>query len=125
MFKRSEKVGEAIHKIVTGLLVKGLKDPRIGFITVTGVKVTDDMNYATIYFTVIGDEAARKESAAGLNSARGFIRREMSKQLQMRHVPEIIFKYDTSLDKGNRIDELLREIKANEHHDDTEDQSDH
>lgn len=122
MFKRSEKVGEAVHQIVTELLVKGLKDPRIGFVTVTGVKVTDDMHYANIYFTVIGDAAARKETEAGLNSARGFIRREMGKQLHMRYVPEILFKYDTSLDKGNRIDELLREIKANEHHDDSEDQ---
>ena len=122
MFKRSEKVGEAVHEIVTELLVKGLKDPRIGFVTITGVKVTDDMHYATVYFTVIGDDDAKKGTEAGLNSARGFMRREMGKKLHMRYVPEIIFKYDTSLDRGNRIDELLREIKANEQHSDTEDQ---
>ncbi|MBT0665783.1 ribosome-binding factor A [Geobacter pelophilus] len=121
MYKRSEKVGEAVHEIVTELIIKGLKDPRIGFVTVTGVKVTDDMHYATVYFTVIGDEAARKGTEAGLNSARGFIRREMGKKLHMRYVPEILFKYDTSLDTGNHIDALLREIKANEQHD-TEDQ---
>jgi ribosome-binding factor A len=121
MYKRSEKVGEAVHEIVTDLIIKGLKDPRIGFVTVTGVKVTDDMHYATVYFTVIGDEAARKGTEAGLNSARGFIRREMGKKLHMRYVPEILFKYDTSLDTGNHIDALLREIKANEQHN-TEDQ---
>ncbi|GAM09977.1 ribosome-binding factor A [Geobacter sp. OR-1] len=121
MYKRSEKVGEAVHEIVTGLLIKGLKDPRIGFVTVTGVKVTDDMHYATIYFTVIGDDEAKKGTEAGLNSARGFIRREMGKKLHMRYVPEIIFRYDTSFDTGSRIDELLREIKTHEHHD-SEDQ---
>lgn len=122
MFKRSEKVAEAIHEIVTELLIKGVKDPRIGFVTITGVKVSDDMHYATIYFTVFGDEAARKGTEAGLNSARGYFRREMGKQLRMRYVPELLFRYDTSLDTGNRIDELMREIQANEHRDTSEDQ---
>lgn len=120
MFKRSEKVAEAVHKIVTELLIKGLKDPRIGFVTITGVKVTDDMRYATIYFTVFGDLEARKATESGLNSARGFIRREMGQQLRLRYVPEIMFKYDTSTETGNRIDELMREIKANEQADNTE-----
>jgi ribosome-binding factor A len=122
MFKRSDKVGEAVHVLVTELLVKGLKDPRIGFVTITGVKVTDDMHLATVFFTVMGDDDAKKGTEAGLNSARTFIRKEMGKKFRMRFVPEVIFKYDHSLEKGNRIDELLREIKANEHHDDTEDQ---
>ncbi len=122
MFKRSDKVSEAVHVLVTELLVKGLKDPRIGFVTITGVKVTDDMHLATVFFTVMGDDDAKKGTEAGLNSARGFIRKEMGKKFRMRFVPEVVFKYDHSLDKGNRIDELLREIKAHEHHDDTEDQ---
>lgn len=122
MFKRSEKVGEAVHKIVTELIIKGLKDPRIGFVTITGVKVTDDMRYATVYFTVFGDNEARKGTEAGLNSARGYIRREMGKQLSLRYVPEILFKYDISTDTGNRIDELMREIKANEQPDNSADQ---
>jgi len=122
MFKRSDKVAEAVHVLVTELLVKGLKDPRIGFVTITGVKVTDDMHLATVFFTVMGDDDAKKGTEAGLNSARGFIRKEMGKKFRMRFVPEVIFKYDNSLDRGNRIDELLREIKAHEHHDDTEDQ---
>ncbi len=122
MFKRSDKVGEAVHVLVTELLVKGLKDPRIGFVTITGVKVTDDMHLATVFFTVMGDDDAKKGTEAGLNSARGFIRKEMGKKFRMRFVPEVIFKYDHTMDNGNRIDELLREIKANEHHDDTEDQ---
>ena len=110
MFKRAEKVAEAIHEEVSRLLIKGLKDPRIGFVTVTGVKATDDLHLATIYFSVVGDDEAKKATAAGLNSARGFIRSEIGKSLRMRYVPDIIFKYDDSLDYGNRIDSLLREI---------------
>jgi ribosome-binding factor A len=122
MFKRSEKVAEAVHELVTGLLIKGIKDPRIGFVTVTGVKMTDDLRHATVYFSVVGDDTAKKETETGLNSARGFIRREMGKQLRMRYVPEVIFKYDHSLERGNRIDELLREIGEHGQRDDSKDQ---
>ena len=122
MFKRSEKVAETVHELVTGLLIKGIKDPRIGFVTVTGVKMTDDLRQATVYFSVVGDDVAKKETEAGLNSARGFIRREMGKQLRMRYVPEVIFKYDHSLERGNRIDELLREIGEHGQRDDSKDQ---
>lgn len=110
MFKRSEKVAEAIHEIVSQLLVKGLKDPRIGFVTVTGVKVTDDLHHATVYFTVIGSDEEKKATAAGLASCSSFIRKGMGKELRMRYVPNLHFVYDTSLDYGNRIDELLKEI---------------
>jgi ribosome-binding factor A len=72
MFKRSEKVAEAIHEEISKLLVKGVKDPRVGFVTVTGVKVTDDLHLATVYFSVIGTDADRKGAEAGLNSARVF-----------------------------------------------------
>lgn len=110
MFKRSEKVAEAIHEIISGLLVKGLKDPRIGFVTVTGVKVTDDLHHATVYFTVVGSDDEKKATEAGLASSSSFIRKGMGKQLRMRYVPEIHFAYDTSLEYGNRIDALLKEI---------------
>jgi ribosome-binding factor A len=90
--------------------VKGLKDPRIGFVTVTGVKVTDDLHHATVYFTVIGSDDEKKATAAGLASSSSFIRKGMGKLLRMRYVPEIHFVYDTSLDYGNRIDAILREI---------------
>jgi ribosome-binding factor A len=119
MFKRSEKVAEAIHEMVSGLIVKGLKDPRIGFVTITGVKVTDDLRLATIYFTVIGSEEERSATEKGLNSARGFIRREIGKNLRMRHVPDLIFKYDESVEYGNRIESLLKEIALKDDGDDS------
>jgi ribosome-binding factor A len=118
--KRSDKVAEAIHELVSGLLIKGVKDPRIGFATVTGVKVADDLHLATIYFTVIGDNSAKKSAEQGLNSARGFIRKEMAKSLRMRYTPDIIFKYDESVDYGRHIDTLLEEIIPAESNDDNE-----
>ncbi len=120
MFKRSEKVAEAIHELISELLVKGLKDPRIGFVTITGVKVTDDLHLATVYFTVIGSDEEKKATGAGLNSARGFIRKEMGKTLRMRYVPDLLFKYDESVEYGNRIETLLKEIGSADKEDDQE-----
>jgi len=117
MYKRSEKVAEAIHEMVSELLVKGLKDPRIGFVTVTGVKVTDDLHLATIYFTVIGSDAEKKDTEQGLNSARGYIRKELGKNLRMRYVPDIVFRYDASVDYGSRIESLLKKIATKEEDD--------
>ena len=121
MFKRSEKVAEAVHELISELLVKGLKDPRIGFVTITGVKVTDDMHLATVYFTVIGNDAEKKATEQGLNSARGFIRKEMGKSLRMRYVPDIVFKYDASVEYGSRIESILKEINLPEQSDDKRD----
>ncbi|ABB31819.1 ribosome-binding factor A [Geobacter metallireducens RCH3] len=114
MYKRSDKVAEAIHELVSGLLVKGLKDPRIGFVTITGVKVSDDIRHATIYYTVMGSDEAKKSTLHGLNSSVGFIRKEVSKELRLRFAPELIFKYDESIEYGNRIDQLLKEIGSEE-----------
>lgn len=114
MFKRCEKVAEAIHEEISSLLVKGVKDPRVGFVTVTGVKVTDDLHLATIYFSVIGGEAERKGAEAGLNSARGFLRREIGKVLRMRYVPDLLFRFDESVEYGSRIENLLRQIHETE-----------
>lgn len=110
MHKRSEKVAETIHEIVCSVLSRGLNDPRIGFVTITGVELTTDLSLAKIFFSVIGDDKAKKDSEAGLNSAKGFIRREIGKNLTIRHTPEILFKYDNSLDYGSRIESLLKEI---------------
>ncbi|MCL2760546.1 MAG: ribosome-binding factor A [Desulfuromonadales bacterium] len=114
MFKRSEKVAEAIHEEVSSLLIKGIKDPRIGFITLTGVKVTDDLRLATIYFTIVGSDKEKTDTEAGLNSAKGYIRREIGKSLKMRYTPDILFKHDDSLEYGNHIEKILHEIHETE-----------
>jgi ribosome-binding factor A len=121
MYKRSEKVAEAIHELVSELLIKGLKDPRIGFVTITGVKVTDDLHLATVYFTVIGSDEEKEATGQGLQSARGFIRKELGKSLHMRYVPELIFRYDESVEYGSRIETLLKKISATDRDDDKED----
>lgn len=110
MSKRSEKLAETIHETISSILSRGLNDPRIGFTTIIAVDVIEDLSLARIYFTVIGDEAAKKNTEAGLNSAKGFIRKELGRVLTIRHIPELIFKYDHSQEYGSRIDSILREI---------------
>jgi ribosome-binding factor A len=122
MHKRPEKVAETIHELVSELLVKGLKDPRIGFVTITGVKMTNDLHLATIYFTVIGDGTSQKSSEKGLNSAKGFIRKEIGKNLHMRYIPDLIFRYDESVEYGRRIETILNELSDREADDNREDQ---
>src|SRR5690242_14535043 len=106
MVKRSDKVAEAIHKLVSELLIKGLKDPRIGFVTITGVKVTADLRIATVYFTVIGTDQEKKATEAGLNSAKGFIKKEIGQAIKMRFTPDVLFKYDTSVEYGHHIESI-------------------
>jgi ribosome-binding factor A len=108
--KRSDKVAETIHTTISMILSRGLNDPRIGFVTITEVEVTDDLHLARIFFSVIGDEAAKKNTEAGLNSAARYIRHEVGKVLKMRYTPDILFKYDHSQEYGQRIDALLREV---------------
>ena len=115
MSKRPEKVGEAIQKIVSELILRGLKDPRIGFVTITGVKMTDDLSIAKIFYSVVGNEQEKKDSHAGLKSAAGFIRKEVGAQLNLRHVTEIHFKFDDTLERANNIERLLRQIHEEAH----------
>lgn len=118
--KRCDKVAETIHETISAILSRGLNDPRIGFVTIIAVDVTVDLRLAKVFFTVIGDDLAKKNSEAGLNSAKGYIRRELGKVLSLRFLPDIVFVYDHSQDYGNRIDTILREIDTQHDGDDTE-----
>jgi len=123
-FQRSHRIGEQIHKEISALLIKGLKDPRIGFATITAVEMTPDMRLARVFFTVMGSEKERQETIKGLNSSVPFLRRELGKRLRLRYVPELTFQYDASLEYGNRIDRLLNEIKGEEGRNDPGDSQD-
>ena len=112
--QRAHRVGEQIQKEVSALLVKGLKDPRVGFVTITGVEVTPDLHLARIYYTVLGDEKMRRETAEGLCSSIPYLRRELGRSLRMRYTPDLLFEYDASLEYGNRIENLIKEIKSGE-----------
>jgi ribosome-binding factor A len=112
---RPERVGHEIQHAVGDLLSRGmLRDPRIGFITVTGVKVSPDLRVAKIFYSMIGTEAEIAQTQAGLDAAKGFVRREVTKAVNLRVSPEVFFVYDESVARGDRIDRLLRDVRDKE-----------
>ena len=116
--QRAQRLAETIHKEISNLLIKGLKDPRIGFVTITSVDVTSDLRQARIYYTLMASQDNRSETKAGLDSCSSYIRQQLGRQLRLRFIPEIHFEYDTSVDYGQHIEKLLREVKTDEQQDD-------
>lgn len=110
-YKRSQRVSDLLRKEIADIIVYRLKDPRVGFITVTGVDVTDDIKIARVYVSILKDEE-RKTTLEILNSAKSFIRSELSKRLRMKFIPSIEFRLDTSIEYGNKIEKLLKEIEG-------------
>jgi ribosome-binding factor A len=113
-FKRADRVSEAIKREVGVMLTQEVKDPGIHFVTVTAVETADDLRHANIFVSVMGDEKTRRESMEGLNRAKGYIRSELGKRLQLRYTPEIHFRLDKSLDHAMKIKGILNQIKAEE-----------
>lgn len=112
---RPERVAAEIQAAVADLLGRGtLRDPRIGFVTITGVKVSPDLRVARIYWSSLGDEEARRATEEGLEAARGYVRREVTARVKLRVSPEVFFEFDGSIQEGDKIDRLLREVKAKE-----------
>ncbi len=111
---RSDKVAGAIKKEVSMIIHDELKDPRLGFVTITDVEVTSDLREAKIFFSVLGKEEERKKTKEALDSALGFIRRLIGQRIRLRFVPEISFREDRSCEYGARIEEVLNEIKEME-----------
>jgi ribosome-binding factor A len=112
---RTERVAQEIQVAVADMLTRGqLKDPRIGFITITGVKVTPDLRQATVYYSMLGTDAEREATKKGLDAARGFVRREVTARVKLRVSPEILFAFDASLDEGDKIERLLKEVRSKE-----------
>lgn len=109
---RPERVAQLIqHYLGTAFARGGLKDPRLGLVTITGCKVSPDLRQARVYWTVHGDEKVRKDTKAGLEAARGYLRRGIGQELGLRVVPDLGFTYDEAIDRGDRIEQLLREAK--------------
>lgn len=107
---RTGRVSEQIKKEISILIQTELKDPRIGFVTVTGVDLTNDLSQAKIYLSVFGDDEQKNNSLKALDKANGFLRSELGQRIKLRHVPELIFKIDESIEYGSRIEKLLTEI---------------
>lgn len=112
---RPERVGQEIQAAIAEMLTRGqLHDPRIGFITITGVKVSADLRTARVYYSMLGTDEERKETQAGLDAAKGFVRREVTSKLKLKFSPEVFFSFDASIGEGDKIDRLLREVKEKE-----------
>jgi ribosome-binding factor A len=113
-FKRADRVADLVKMEISDLLLKQVRDPRIGSVTITGVKVTDDLRMARVFFVELGKDQCSEEVRAGLAKATGFLRRELGGRLRLRCVPELLFAYDPSFAYGNRIERLLSEIHREE-----------
>ncbi len=108
---RTRRIAEEIRKIVSTMLINGIKDPRItSMVSVTDVEVTSDLSYAYIYVSILGGD--EESTLEGLKSACGYIRREVGKNIKIRHTPEIIFKVDDSLLKGMYMDQLIKKVNS-------------
>lgn len=114
MSLRSNRVAEQMKKELGDIITRKIKDPRVGFVTVTAVEVTGDLQQATVYISSLGDEKEREETLNALVKATGFIRTEIGQRIRLRRTPEITFEFDTSVEYGNKIESLLRSIKEDD-----------
>ncbi|TSB46448.1 30S ribosome-binding factor RbfA [Alkalicoccobacillus porphyridii] len=110
---RANKLAEQIKKEVSDILLREIKDPRVKFVTVTGVDVTGDLQQAKAFITVLGSDEEKEASLRGLNKAKGFIRSEIGKRIRLRKTPELEFEFDESIAYGNRIETLLSDLNRN------------
>jgi ribosome-binding factor A len=112
---RPERVGQEIQAAIGQILSRGeLRDPRIGFITITGVKVSPDLRVARVFYSMLGTEQEREDTQKGLEAAKGYVRREVTAAVNLRVSPEIFFSFDESVGEGDKIDRLLREVRQKE-----------
>lgn len=112
-YNRTRRISEEIRKIVSTMLINGIKDPRINsMVSVTDVEVTSDLSYAYIYVSILGGD--EESTLQGLKAAESYIRREIGRSIKIRHIPQIIFKVDDSLIKGMYIDSLIKKVSQTE-----------
>jgi ribosome-binding factor A len=109
---RSGRVGEQIREDLSVLLAREVHDPGIGFLTITRVQVTADLQNARVYYTTLGDATARTQTSRALDRATPFLRRQLGRRLQLRRVPELQFFFDESVEKLDRVERILQEIQA-------------
>ncbi|AYF07822.1 30S ribosome-binding factor RbfA [Bacillus sp. GX] len=111
---RANRVGEQMKKELGDIISRKIKDPRVGFVTVTDVQVSGDLQIATVYISVLGDEEQKESTLKGLAKAKGFIRSEIGQRIRLRKTPEISFEFDESIGYGHRIDTLLHQINKDD-----------
>lgn len=108
---RVSRVGEQIKKELSQIIQQEIKDPRIGFVTITGVEMSGDLQLAKVFVSVFGSQSEKDETLTALDKAKGFIRSEVGRRVQLRHVPEIQFSVDQSLDHSEQIARLLHDVR--------------
>ena len=114
MNTRPERVKELLKEEISEIIRREIKDPRLGFVTITDAEVTKDLRHAKVYISVLGDEKQKAESFSVLQRAKRFIRTEFGHRVSMKVLPEIVFEFDTATEHGIRIFELLEQVKHNE-----------
>ncbi len=111
---RAVRVAEVVKAEIAQLLAKGLKDPRIGFVSIMAVRMSPDLQYASVYVSLYGSEKEKKDSLIGLRHSAGWVRRELGRRLKLRLTPEVRFFEDTTLDDVFHLEEVIKELKESE-----------
>ena len=111
-FARSDRVSGQIQKVLSDILLKKIKDPRLEAATITSVKMSRDLKFARVYFVTSGGKESIKEAIEGFKSALGYVKRKLASQLGLRYMPELRFFYDDSFDYGSHIDEVIKAVKS-------------
>ncbi|MEK6693470.1 MAG: 30S ribosome-binding factor RbfA [Nitrospirota bacterium] len=122
-YKRAVRVGDLMREEIADILMHKVKDPRIGFLTVTGVDLSDDLRYAKVFVSIYKDEE-REATLKAIETAKGFIRRELGKRMSLKFVPELVFRLDKSIEYGDKIDRLLKEVSETRRSEATENEKD-
>lgn len=117
--KRAVRVGDLLLREIADLLMKKVKDPRIKGTTLTGIQVSNDLKYARVYYSLIGNEEDVRRAQGGLDSAKGFIKREIGPRMDLKYMPDIVFKHDPSLQMGDYMEKLFGKLRSSEPKDDT------
>ena len=105
--ERLRRVNEAVRQVLSDAITQVLKDPRVGFVTVTAVDTSPDLRHAHVFVSVLGEPEQRESSLDGLRSAHGYLQRRVGVELRLKHTPELVFEYDESIERGMRISELI------------------
>jgi ribosome-binding factor A len=120
---RPDRVGDQIRSELALLIAREVHDPGVGFLTLTRVRVTPDLQLARVFYTSLGDERAQRETARALRRAAPFLRRQLGQRIRLRRVPELEFLYDESIAQNDRIEQILQDLKAERHEPIREDES--
>ncbi|MFN2339889.1 MAG: 30S ribosome-binding factor RbfA [Halanaerobium sp.] len=109
--KRAIRVGELLKEEISQIVLREMKDPRIGFVSVTDVEVSGDLRHAKVFISVYGSDREKEETLEGLQQAQGFVRKLVGERVKIHHTPEIIFRYDDSIENGVHISEIIKDLK--------------